>query len=76
MTLLLVRFDPISLMRNKPQNAYLYKTALSPILPAFSNQYGYVALFCNDAEYSLFYEGSRLNLKTTPRTTQARIQGR
>ena len=30
LNLLLVRFDPISLMRSKPQNAYLNKTALSP----------------------------------------------
>ena len=36
LNLLLVHFDPISLMRSKPaQNAYLYKTALSPRLPYF-----------------------------------------
>ena len=29
LNLLLVRFDPISLMRSKPQNAYLYETALN-----------------------------------------------
>ena len=33
--LLLVRLDPISLMRSKAQNAYLYKTALSLRLPRF-----------------------------------------
>ena len=36
LNLLLVRFDPISRIHNKPQNAYLYKTALySPRLLRF-----------------------------------------
>ena len=35
LNLSLVRFDPIRLMRSKPQDAYLYKTALSPRVPRF-----------------------------------------
>ena len=35
LNLSLVRFDPIRLMRSKPQDAYLYKTALSPRLLRF-----------------------------------------
>ena len=37
LNLLLVRFDPISLMLSKAQNAYLYKTALSPGLLRFQS---------------------------------------
>ena len=52
-------------MRSKYQNAYLYKTALSPDFRVFKpSRLGGI---CNDAELSFFYEGSRLNLKTTPR---------
>ena len=35
LNLSLVRFDPIRLMRSKLQDAYLYKTALSPRVPRF-----------------------------------------
>ena len=47
-------------MRRKPQNAYLNKTALSPIFfSAFSNQQGYVAFATT--RNNLFDEGSRLS---------------
>ena len=60
LNLLLVCFDPISLMRRKPQNAYLNKTALSPrFFSAFSNQQGYVAFATT--RNNLFDEGSRLS---------------
>ena len=52
-------------MRSKYQNAYLYKTALSPDFCVFKPSR--LGSIYNDAELSFFYEGSRLNLKTTPR---------
>ena len=52
-------------MRSKYQNTYLYKTALSPDFYVFKPSR--LGSICNDAELSFFYEGSRLNLKTTPR---------
>ena len=50
LNLLLVRFDPISLMRSKAQNAYLYKTALSPSLLRFQIKAARLCSICNDAE--------------------------
>ena len=53
-------------MRSKPQNACLYKPALSPRLLRFQNS-KVVHVAFSTMRNSLFYEGSRLNLKTTPR---------
>ena len=55
-------------MRSKAQNAYLYKTALSPRLLRFQTGQGYVA-FVTMRNRFVFDEGSRLNMKTTPQTT-------
>ena len=51
-------------MLSKPQNAYIYKTALSPRLLRFYQQ-GYVA-YTTMRNGVIIDEGSR-NLKTTPR---------
>ena len=50
-------------MRSKPQNPFFYKTALSPRLLRF--QTGKAVAYATMRNGVFFYEGSRLNLKTT-----------
>ena len=52
-------------MRSKLQNAHLYKTALSPRLLRFQTCSEAVVNCWQRCRMEFFYEGSRLNLKTT-----------
>ena len=52
-------------MRSKLQNACPYKTALSPRLLRFQTSKAVAYVTMRNGFF--FYEGSRLNLKTTPR---------
>ena len=54
-------------MLSKPQNAYLYKTALSLRLLCFKTSKAMKHIQRCRMDFGvIFYEGSPLNLKTTP----------